>query len=161
MYLELPSDPSKTTGPERGPALADQLERFVRVASGAFSGSTERALKSDLVIYAAWCAARGERALPARPETVAAFIDAKAELRAPATVRRYVTSLTIAHRALGLEKTLAEPARAPGAEAHAPEEGPPAGPGGGADMAAAPAPAGGRRRQSNRRPQPRPARHRL
>ena len=51
----------------------------------------------------------GKRALPARPETVAAFIDAKAEERAPATVRRYVTSLTIAHRAVGLEKTLKSP----------------------------------------------------
>ena len=43
------------------------------------------------------------------PETVAAFVDAKAELRAPATVRRYVTSIAIAHRALGLEKTIKSP----------------------------------------------------
>ena len=52
--------------------------------------------------------ARG-KALPAKPETIAAFIDAKAEVRAPATVRRYVTSIAIAHRALGLEKTLKSP----------------------------------------------------
>ena len=51
----------------------------------------------------------GERPLPASPETVAAFIDAKAEVRAPATVRRYVTSIGIAHRALGLEATLKSP----------------------------------------------------
>ena len=109
MFLEPPFDPCEEPGSERGPALAEQLGRFVRAASGAFSSSTERALRSDLAIYAAWCAGRGERALPARPETVAAFIDAKAEERAPATVRRYVTSLTIAHRALGLEKTLKSP----------------------------------------------------
>ena len=109
MYLEPPSDPSKTTGTKRGPALADQIGQFVRAASGAFSGNTERALKSDLAIFAGWCAGRGERALPARPETVAAFVDAKAELRAPATVRRYVTSLAIAHRALGLERTIKSP----------------------------------------------------
>ena len=44
---------------------------------------------------------RGLRALPAGPETVAAFVDAMAEARAPATVRRYVTSIDIAHRIVG------------------------------------------------------------
>ncbi len=109
MYLEPPFDPCEEPGTERDPKLAEQLGRFVRAASGAFSSNTERALKSDLAIYAEWCAEQGERALPATPETVAAFVDAMAELRAPATVRRYVTSLVIAHRALGLEKTLQSP----------------------------------------------------
>ena len=109
MYLEPPFDPCEEPGTDREPALAELLGQFVRAAQGAFSSNTERALKSDLAIYAAWCAEQGERALPARPETVAAFIDAKAELRAPATVRRYVTSLTIAHRALGLEKRIKSP----------------------------------------------------
>ena len=109
MYLEPQFDPCEAPGTEREPALAEQLGRFVRAASGAFSSNTERALKSDLAIYAEWCAEHGERALPATPETVAAFVDAKAEVRAPATVRRYVTSLVIAHRALGLEKTLKSP----------------------------------------------------
>ena len=106
MYLEPPFDPCEEQRTECEPALGDQLEQFVRAASGAFSSNTERALRSDLAIYAAWCAEQGERALPAKPEIVADFVDAKAELRAPATVRRYVTSLAIAHRALGLEKTI-------------------------------------------------------
>ena len=109
MFLEPPFNTCEEPVADREPALAEQLGRFVRAARGAFSDSTERALRSDLAIYAAWCAERGERALPARPETVAAFVDAMAELRAPATVRRYVTSLTIAHRAVGLEKTLKSP----------------------------------------------------
>ena len=109
MYLEPPFDPCEEPGTEREPEVAEQLGQFVRAARGAFSDNTERALKSDLAIYAEWCAERGERALPAAPETVAAFVDAKAELRAPATVRRYVTSIGIAHRALGLEKTLKTP----------------------------------------------------
>ena len=109
MYLEPPFDPCEEPGTDREPALAELLGQFVRAAEGAFSSNTERALKSDLAIYAAWCAGQGKRALPARPETVAAFVDAKAELRAPATVRRYVTSLAIAHRALGLEKTIKSP----------------------------------------------------
>ena len=109
MYLEPPFDPCEEAGTDREPALVELLGQFVRAAQGAFSSNTERALRSDLAIYAAWCAEQGERALPARPETVAAFIDAKAELRAPATVRRYVTSLAIAHRALGLEKRIKSP----------------------------------------------------
>ena len=104
MYLEPPFNPCEEPAPDREAALAEQFGRFVRAASGAFSGNTERALRSDLAIFAAWCAARGERALPAGPETVAAFVDAMAETRAPATVRRYVASIAAAHRALGLEK---------------------------------------------------------
>ena len=109
MYLEPPLDPREEPGTEREAVLEEQLGQFVRAASGAFSSNTERALKSDLAIYAEWCAERGMTALPAGPQTVAAFVDAMAEEKAPATVRRYVTSLVIAHRALGLEKTLKSP----------------------------------------------------
>ena len=109
MFPEPPFNAREEPAADREAALAEQLGRFVRAARGAFSDSTERALRSDLAIFAEWCAERGERALPARPETVAAFIDARAEERAPATVRRYVTSIAIAHRALGLEKVLKSP----------------------------------------------------
>ena len=109
MFLEPPFNACEEPVADREPALAEQLGQFVRAARGAFSNSTERALRSDLAIFAEWCAERGERPLPATPATIAAFVDAKAELRAPATVRRYVTSLTIAHRALGLGKVLKSP----------------------------------------------------
>ena len=94
---------------DREPEPAEQIGQFLRVARGAFSASTKRALKSDLAIYAEWCAERGERTLPASPETIAAFVDDRAETRAPATVRLYVTSLAIAHRALGLERIVRDP----------------------------------------------------
>ncbi len=110
MYPEPPFDPSEATGTDREPALAEQLGHLVRAAREAFSGNTERAVKSDLAIYAGWCAERGERALPAKPETVAGFVDAMAEVRAPATVRRYVASIAVAHRAVGCGKTLKSPA---------------------------------------------------
>ena len=51
----------------------------------------------------------GLKGLPAESGTVADFVDTMAELRAPATVRRYVASIVVAHRALGLEKTLKSP----------------------------------------------------
>ena len=109
MFLEPQFNACEEPAADREAALAERLGQFVRAARGAFSSSTERALRSDLAIYARWCAERGERPLPAKPETVAAFVDAKAETRAPATVRRYVTSIGIAHRALGLEKTVKSP----------------------------------------------------
>ncbi|MYD94260.1 MAG: tyrosine-type recombinase/integrase [Chloroflexi bacterium] len=110
MYLEPPFSASEATGADREQALAEQLGHFVRAARNAFSRNTERAVRSDLAIYAAWCALHGLRALPAEPETVAAFVDDKAELRKPATVRRYVASIAIAHRALGRGRTMSSPA---------------------------------------------------
>ncbi len=65
MYLEPPFDPSEARGLDHEPALAEQLGQFVRAARGAFSSNTERAVRSDLDIYADWCARRGSRALPA------------------------------------------------------------------------------------------------
>ena len=82
---------------------------FVQTARSAFSSNTERAVRSDLGIYADWCAQRGKRALPANAETIADFVDAMAEIRAPATVRRYVASIAIAHRAVGFGKTVSSP----------------------------------------------------
>ena len=92
--------------PPLGSPAAEQLGRCVRTARGAISANTERAVRSDLAIYAAWCAGRGLRALPGTAETVAAFVDAMAEVRAPATVRRYVASIAAAHREIGCGKTL-------------------------------------------------------
>ena len=93
--------------PQSESKIARQLERYVRAARGAFSHNTERALRSDLGIFETWCDEHGERALPACAETVAAFVDAMAESRAPATVRRYVTSIGIAERAMGCAQTTA------------------------------------------------------
>ena len=109
MFLEPPFDAAKAPVPAPGPDIELQLGRYVRAARGGFSRNTERAMRSDLSIYAAWCADRGLRALPASAETVAAFVDAMAETRSPATVRRYVASIAVAHKAVGCGKTLASP----------------------------------------------------
>ncbi len=87
---------------DAAPGTADDLaDAFLRATEGAYSAGTERAIRADLRIYAAWCAGQGRTALPASPGTVAAFVDAMAATRAPATVRRYVTSVAAAHRAAG------------------------------------------------------------
>ena len=86
--------------------LALGCERAVR---DAFSRNTRRAVRSDLGIYAEWCAERGRKALPASPQTLAAFIDDMARSRAPATVSRYVASIGAAHWAIGRGKAVKDP----------------------------------------------------
>ena len=109
MHPEPSFGASEPRGPEGDAAIADRLGQFVRASRSAFSINTERAVKSDLAIYTEWCTMRGETALPARPETLAAFVDAMAEVRAPATVRRYVSSIAVAHRAVGRGRTVSSP----------------------------------------------------
>jgi site-specific recombinase XerD len=82
-------------------ALAE-LRRHREYARGAYATNTERAMRSDVAIFTGWCAAEGRQALPAAPAAVAAFIDAMATCKAPATVRRYVSSVATFHRAAGL-----------------------------------------------------------
>ena len=102
MLVETPSGPAPASP---GHTERDPLDACAATARGALSANTERAVRSDLAIYAAWCAERELPALPASAQTIAAFVDAMAKLRAPATVRRYVASIAAAHRALGLAKT--------------------------------------------------------
>ena len=109
MFVESRFDPPAPREAFPDPALAEQLGGFVHAARGAFSANTERAVRSDLSIYSSWCAAQGLTALPASPETVAAFIDEMAATRSPATVRRYVASIAAAHRAIGCGTTPRSP----------------------------------------------------
>ena len=81
-----------------GTTTRDPFAACALALQGGLAGNTERALRADLAIFAAWCAGRGAAALPASPETVAAFVEAMAETRAPATVRRYVASIAVLHR---------------------------------------------------------------
>ena len=109
MLVDTLNRPPQESG---GHPRHDPLATCAKTARGALSANTERAMRSDLAIYAAWCDTHGVRALPARTETIAAFVEAMATLRAPATVRRYVASIAGAHRAIGLEKRArSEPVR--------------------------------------------------
>ena len=88
------------------------LDPCARAARGALSANTVRARRSDFEIFTGWCMDRGETALPAEPEIVAAFIDSMAETRAPATVTRYVASIMAVHRTAGVDgHAMAEPVR--------------------------------------------------
>ena len=83
-------------------AIVARLEAHAHAAQGAFAENTVRALQADTRVFADWCLANAHPNLPASPETVAAFIDAMAEIKAPATVRRYRSSTAALHRAADL-----------------------------------------------------------
>ena len=86
--------------------LGEQLRTYLRAARGAFSGNTERALRADVDIFSNWCDEMGLTVLPAHAATVVQFIDAMARVRAPATVRRYVSSIATVHKAIRLQNPL-------------------------------------------------------
>jgi site-specific recombinase XerD len=75
------------------------LGEYATAAVGAFAVNTERAMRSDIARFTDWCRQEARQAVPASPETVAAFVDAMAASRAPSTVRRYVASVASFHRA--------------------------------------------------------------
>jgi integrase len=53
----------------------------------------------DWAIYAAFCNERGLATVPASPETIAAFVEACGEqIKKPATIRRYLSTIALAHR---------------------------------------------------------------
>ena len=89
--------------------LGERLSVWLEEAKDALSDHTVRALRADLKLFVAWCGGRRLTPLPARPETVAAYVDAMAGVRAPATVRRYVASIAAAHRGTGERNPVEHP----------------------------------------------------
>jgi len=109
MYPRTSFDPVGEPPPGRDPVPGERIENFFRETAVVLGGNTGRAVRSDVRIYGRWCAGEGKRALPAAPETVASFVDAMAEIRAPASVRRYVATIAMAHRSVDAGGTVASP----------------------------------------------------
>jgi site-specific recombinase XerD len=68
----------------------------------SLSANTRRAYRSSLAAFRAWCEAEGVDALPACPETVAAFLAAEADAgRSSATLGQRKAAIRWAHEAAG------------------------------------------------------------
>jgi integrase len=82
----------------KGPLAA--LLEWQAMAEGAYSANTLRAQKADGAIFQAFCEARGEPYLPAAPKTIRAFIEDRVKAgKKPATIKRYVATISRAHMA--------------------------------------------------------------
>ena len=100
LIAETPCDIERFTDVAHAAEVGDPLAAYFDAARGAFSHNTERALRADVEIYTSWCRQHVRAALPASAATVVAFIDDRARVKAPATVRRYVSSIATVHKAL-------------------------------------------------------------
>jgi len=87
---------------QHGRQTADWREALARL-EGAYAGSTLRAYRADFVVFDVWCRKTGRRAIPAAPQTVAAFLAHEAERCSAATLKRRLAALRKVHRLLRME----------------------------------------------------------
>jgi site-specific recombinase XerD len=84
-------------------ALGPDLAAAIDLAKAEKAPSTRKAYGTDFRIFKAWCDARGVSALPAAPETVAAYLAAHAGRSKASTLGRRVAAIRYAHKLAGLE----------------------------------------------------------
>ena len=93
-------DLERSFEPGDADGVGEPLTAYLEEARGALSPNTERALRADVQIFAAWCRRHFRAAFPADARTVVDFVDEMARVKTPATVRRYVSSIAALHKAL-------------------------------------------------------------
>ena len=81
-------------------AQLEQVRQFIRASKAE---NTIRGYASDWRDFCGWCESHALRALPAAPETVAAYIAAGAQHLKVGTLQRRLNAICEAHRAVGLE----------------------------------------------------------
>ena len=87
-------------------SIVRRLDAYLECAHGAYSANTERAIRGDLRRFIVWCVRNGLEGLPASAATLVAYIESEVCDHAPATVRRYVSSISTVHKALGFVNPL-------------------------------------------------------
>ena len=83
-------------------ALGSDLTAAIDLAKAEKAASTRKAYGTDFRLFKAWCDARAIPALPAAPETVAAYLAAEAKTAKPSTLGRRVAAIRYAHKLAGL-----------------------------------------------------------
>lgn len=91
-----------TTAADLPATFTAALDRAADLATAEKAEATRKAYKSDFRIFRAWCGTQGVVALPAAPETVAAFVASEAERGTKAsTIGRRVAAIRYAHKLAG------------------------------------------------------------
>ncbi len=84
------------------------LEDFDGGSDAGYSPNTLRAYRADMNTFERWCEENKIQALPAAPETVAAFIAAQAPNNSAATLKRRLAAVRKIHRLLRLENPVTD-----------------------------------------------------
>lgn len=100
-------------GLERESAAAIAVRDWWESAQRVYPANTQRAWRADWHAWDGFCDERGFTTVPATPATVAAFVEACGEGgKKPATIRRYLTTIALAHRVAKFENPCtSEPVR--------------------------------------------------
>jgi site-specific recombinase XerD len=83
-------------------ALGPDLAAAIDLAKAEKAASTRKAYGTDFRLFKAWCDARQVAALPAAPETVAAYLAAQAGTSKTSTLGRRIAAVRYAHKLAGL-----------------------------------------------------------
>jgi site-specific recombinase XerD len=84
--------------------LGPELEEAAGYARAEKAAATQRAYRSDFELFRSWCDRKRVGALPAKPETVSAFLAAEANRGAkPSTIGRRLAAIRYAHKLAGHE----------------------------------------------------------
>jgi site-specific recombinase XerD len=83
-------------------ALGPDLAAAIDLARAEKAASTRKAYGTDFRLFREWCDAKGAPALPAAPETVAAYLAAHADTSKASTLGRRIAAIRYAHKLAGL-----------------------------------------------------------
>jgi site-specific recombinase XerD len=91
--------------------LAKLVDRARGFAADGRAGSTKKAYRANFRSFEAWCSSQGVAAMPARPELVALYATALADVgRRVSTIERAVTAIAQVHRSHGVDWSRSHPA---------------------------------------------------
>ncbi len=87
--------------PDLTDAAMAALRDFMDIAQRGYAKATLRATEADVRLFAGWCGQQGLSWLPTEPVTVRQYIRDLGGSRKPATIARYLASISLIHRAAG------------------------------------------------------------
>jgi site-specific recombinase XerD len=89
-------------------SLSEDRARYAQNVLDTMASETQRAYRSRLSAFSAWCSDNGRSALPASPSTVAAYLAAlESSGHKAATIAQVVAAIAKAHRVAGYENPCA------------------------------------------------------
>jgi integrase len=93
---------ASTAEGELGEVAAQRTERMKHQAKASRADNSWRGYRADWRVWQAWAAKRGVSELPADAQHVAEFVSDMSASRKVSTIRRYLSSIAVAHELAGL-----------------------------------------------------------